>query len=36
LILKSRWVVPEKLLKAGYTFRYPLLDAALENILYDA
>ena len=33
LILKSRWVVPEKLLKAGYAFRYPTLDAALENIL---
>ena len=33
LILKGRWVVPEKLLKAGYAFRYPTLDAALENIL---
>jgi uncharacterized protein (TIGR01777 family) len=33
LILKSRWVIPEKLLKAGYTFRYPSLDEALENIL---
>jgi uncharacterized protein (TIGR01777 family) len=35
LILKSRWVVPEKLLKAGYTFRYPSLDEALENILHN-
>lgn len=34
LILKSRWVVPEKLLKAGYTFKYPNLDQALENILH--
>jgi uncharacterized protein len=33
LILKSRWVIPEKLLQAGYTFKYPLLDDALENIL---
>lgn len=34
LILKSRWVIPEKLLKAGYTFKYPFLDEALENILH--
>ena len=34
LILKSRWVIPEKLLKAGYTFKYPVLDEALENILH--
>ena len=33
LILKSRWVIPEKLLQAGYTFKYPTLDGALENIL---
>jgi len=33
LILKSRWVIPEKLLQAGYTFKYPSLDSALENIL---
>jgi NAD dependent epimerase/dehydratase family enzyme len=33
LILKSRWVIPEKLLKAGYIFRYSTLNAALENIL---
>jgi uncharacterized protein (TIGR01777 family) len=33
LILKSRWVVPEKLLKAGYPFRYPTLAGAIENIL---
>ncbi|RDI38496.1 hypothetical protein DFR59_11738 [Falsibacillus pallidus] len=33
LILKSRWVLPERLLKEGYTFRYPQLNQALENIL---
>jgi uncharacterized protein (TIGR01777 family) len=35
LILKSRWVVPEKLLQAGYKFRYPFIDGALENILHN-
>lgn len=33
LIMKSRWVVPEKLLEAGYTFKYPTIDVALKNIL---
>jgi uncharacterized protein len=33
LILKSRWVVPEKLIHSGYTFKYPALDAALDNII---
>lgn len=33
LILKSRWVIPEKLLEAGYTFKYPTLDEALKNLL---
>lgn len=33
LILKSRWVVPEKILESGYTFKYPTLEAALKNIL---
>lgn len=33
LILKSRWVIPERLLEAGYTFKYPMLDAALKDIL---
>jgi uncharacterized protein (TIGR01777 family) len=33
LILKSRWVVPEKLLAAGYEFKYPRIDSALKNIL---
>jgi hypothetical protein len=35
LILKSRWVVPEKLLEAGYHFKYPTIDLALENILHE-
>jgi uncharacterized protein (TIGR01777 family) len=33
LILKSRWVIPEKLLEAGYTFKYPTLESALKDIL---
>lgn len=33
LILKSRWVVPEKLLEAGYTFKFPTLETAFKNIL---
>ncbi len=33
LILKSRWVIPETLLNAGYVFKYPALDAALKEIL---
>jgi uncharacterized protein (TIGR01777 family) len=33
LILKSRWVVPEKLLKAGYSFKYPTLDIAFKDIV---
>jgi uncharacterized protein len=33
LILKSRWVIPTKLLEAGFEFIYPQLDKALENIL---
>jgi NAD dependent epimerase/dehydratase family enzyme len=34
LILKSRWVVPEKLLMSGYSFRYPTLDSALQEIFH--
>ncbi len=33
LILKSRWVVPEKLLGLGFEFKYPQLEDALEEIL---
>jgi uncharacterized protein (TIGR01777 family) len=33
LILKSRWVLPERLIKAGFTFEYPTLSSALGNLL---
>ena len=33
LILKSRWVVPTKLLQAGFTFQYPILKNAAEDIV---
>ena len=33
LVLKSRWVVPERLLAAGYTFRHPDLEPALRDIV---
>ena len=33
LVLKSRWVVPERLLAAGYRFEYPELEPALREIL---
>ncbi len=36
LILKSRWVLPDRLLKAGFTFKYPVLSGALEKIFHDA
>lgn len=32
LMLKSRWVLPEKLLAAGYEFRHPELGQALRDI----
>ena len=35
LILKSRWVIPERLLQAGFNFQYSTIDAALEDILND-
>jgi uncharacterized protein (TIGR01777 family) len=35
LILKSRWVVPERLLKAGFKFKFSNLNEALNNILND-
>jgi len=33
LILKSRWVLPERLLQSGFTFKYPTIEPALTNIL---
>ncbi|HRG48776.1 MAG TPA: DUF1731 domain-containing protein, partial [Leptospiraceae bacterium] len=35
LILKSRWVIPERLTKAGFQFQYSTIDKALENILIE-
>ncbi|SEA17221.1 hypothetical protein SAMN05192529_109165 [Arachidicoccus rhizosphaerae] len=34
LLLKSRWVFPENLLKSGFVFHYPELKGALQQILY--
>jgi NAD dependent epimerase/dehydratase family enzyme len=33
LVLKSRWVIPERLLNAGYEFEYPELRPALRQIV---
>lgn len=33
LLLKSRFVMPRRLLNAGYTFEYPSIDKALNNLL---
>lgn len=33
LILKSRWVIPDKLVKNGFKFEYDKLDVALQQIL---
>lgn len=33
LVLKSRWVIPDRLTNAGYEFRYSALEPALENIV---
>jgi len=33
LILKSRWVLPKRLLDAGFVFEYPELEGALRQIL---
>ena len=33
LILKSRWVIPERLLNAGFKFKYSTLDETLFDIL---
>lgn len=34
LILKSRWVLPQRLLDAGFVFAYPDLEPALRQILH--
>lgn len=33
LVLKSRWVIPERLEKAGFVFQYDTLEKALSHIL---
>src|SRR5690606_11546013 len=33
LLLKSRWVIPEKLLAAGFDFKYPTIDVAIDDLL---
>ncbi|MEK3886226.1 TIGR01777 family oxidoreductase [Bacillus sp. FSL K6-3431] len=33
LILKSRWVIPERLINEGYTFKFDRIDKALQQIL---
>lgn len=33
LILKSRWVVPTKIIQTGFTFKYPKLYEALKNVI---
>ncbi len=33
LILKSRWVVPERILNEGFQFQYPEIDEALKDVL---
>ena len=34
LVLKSRWVVPNRLIKEGFMFRYGRLEKALQHILH--
>lgn len=36
LILKSRWVLPDRLEKAGFTFRYPTLDETLNHLIKES
>ncbi|HMR17916.1 MAG TPA: TIGR01777 family oxidoreductase [Sphingobacterium sp.] len=33
LLLKSRWVIPERLLSEGFTFKFPAIETALTDIL---
>jgi len=33
LILKSRWVVPTRLLKDGFTFAFPTVENAFQDII---
>ena len=33
LVLKSRWVIPERIEQEGFTFKHDTLDTALDEIL---
>jgi NAD dependent epimerase/dehydratase family enzyme len=33
LVLKSRWVLPERLLNDGYDFLFPSVDKAFEDLI---
>ncbi|MBI1836867.1 MAG: TIGR01777 family protein [Flavobacteriia bacterium] len=33
LVLKSRFVIPDKLIKMGFEFKYPTIDKAIQNLL---
>lgn len=33
LILKSRWVIPERLLEEGFEFKYPTIQSTLKAVL---
>nr|WP_245339130.1 TIGR01777 family oxidoreductase [Paenibacillus shirakamiensis] len=33
LVLKSRWVMPDRLERAGYVFKFPMIQETLRNIL---
>lgn len=33
LVLKSRWVLPERLQKAGFTFKYPTIEQTIDDIV---
>lgn len=33
LLLKSRWVIPERLTELGFTFQFPTIEKALQDIL---
>lgn len=35
LVLKSRWVVPTKILESGFQFNYPFLEKALSKLITD-
>jgi uncharacterized protein (TIGR01777 family) len=34
LLLKSRWVIPSRALQAGFSFKYPELQSAMEEIIH--